>query len=300
MEIRQLQTFAVVAELLSFRGAAARLGVAQSGVTAQIQALEQSLDVRLFERLGRQVSLTGAGARLLEFVPRLTGLYEETRLAVSGAGERQALLRIGAPELLCNTRLLPAIRAFREAHPDVRLQFAGGTYDSLVADLEAGRHDVAFVIGDPVAEPALRGGMLWREPVVLVCAPDYPVGPVVDEAALAGHVLLLSEEGCGFRRRFERAMGEAGVRLTRTTTFTSVETIRRMAAAGIGIGLAPLVAVEQDIATGGLRRLDWRGGPLDVQSQLLWHKDKWKSPLLTAFEQAVRATAPPAAARKRR
>src|SRR4051812_21536603 len=76
VELRQLETFRAVATALSFTRAAAALGYAQSSVTAQIQALETELGVRLFDRLGRHVALTDAGDRLLQYAERLLSLAE--------------------------------------------------------------------------------------------------------------------------------------------------------------------------------------------------------------------------------
>ena len=71
MEFRQLVTFRMVAETLSFSRTAQALNYVQSSVTAQIQALEEELGVRLFDRLGKRVALTDAGARLLPYAEKM-------------------------------------------------------------------------------------------------------------------------------------------------------------------------------------------------------------------------------------
>src|SRR5690606_16915793 len=105
MELRQLRTFQRVATTLSFTRAAEELGYAQSSVTAQVRSLEDELSVRLFDRLGRQVSLTDAGQRLLEYATRLLNLAEEARLAVTESGEPSGQLVVAAPETLSSYRL---------------------------------------------------------------------------------------------------------------------------------------------------------------------------------------------------
>lgn len=71
MELRQLHTFKTVAEAKGFTRAASVLSYAQSSVTAQIQALEEELGVKLFDRLGKKVMLTAAGERLLPYAAQL-------------------------------------------------------------------------------------------------------------------------------------------------------------------------------------------------------------------------------------
>src|SRR5438046_264194 len=110
MELRQLETFRVVATQLSFTRAAATLDYAQSSVTAQIQSLELELGVRLFDRLGRRVALTDAGERLLEYAERLLSLADEARAALADGAEPAGTLTIGAPETVMTYRLPSVLR----------------------------------------------------------------------------------------------------------------------------------------------------------------------------------------------
>jgi len=98
MEFRQLQTFRLVARTRSFTKAAALAHYTQSTVSAQIKALEESLGVRLFDRLGREVSLTVAGKELCRYAEKLLELADETREAVAGKGEPAGNLTISATE----------------------------------------------------------------------------------------------------------------------------------------------------------------------------------------------------------
>ena len=85
MELRELATFCEVARRSSFSRAAAQLGYAQSTVSAQIQSLERSLGVRVFDRLGRNITLTAAGRALLPHAHRLLELHDEATDAVRSA-----------------------------------------------------------------------------------------------------------------------------------------------------------------------------------------------------------------------
>ena len=76
MEIRQLRTFQTVAHLLSFNRAAESLHYAQSSISAQIHALEEELGVQLFDRLGRRIMLTDAGAQLLDYAEKIVNLVD--------------------------------------------------------------------------------------------------------------------------------------------------------------------------------------------------------------------------------
>jgi DNA-binding transcriptional LysR family regulator len=106
MELRQLATFRMVAETLSFSRTAQALNYVQSSVTAQMQGLEEELGVRLCDRLGKRVALTDAGTRLLPYAEKLLSLSEEARCAVVGGDIPMGTLTITAPESIC-TYCLP-------------------------------------------------------------------------------------------------------------------------------------------------------------------------------------------------
>ena len=121
LEIRQLNTFCTAAKTLNFTRTVEMLNYAESSVTMQIQALEDELGVRLFERLGKSLKLTSAGERLLSYSQHILRLVDEAKTAVSAGDEPQGTLTIGSVESLCTYRLPPLLKAFRSRFPKVRL-----------------------------------------------------------------------------------------------------------------------------------------------------------------------------------
>src|SRR3712207_2814367 len=160
MELRQVQTFQVVAEELSFSRAATKLGYVQSSVSAQVSALERELGVPLFDRLGRRVKLTDAGGVMLAHSRKLLALAEETKGAVVdagvGSGEVTGSLTVSAPETLITYRLPQLLALFHERHPKVRLSVRPSTIGRLVGAarraVEDGTVDVAFVLDETLDE----------------------------------------------------------------------------------------------------------------------------------------------------
>src|SRR5664279_98355 len=138
MDLRQLKTFQTVAATASFTRAAERLDYAQSSVTAQVRALEDEFGVRLFDRLGRRVALTEAGARLLDYADRMLSLAEEAHLAVADLSEPSGQLIIAAPETLSSYRLPPLLKQFRAQFPRVRLILRSLSVSEALAHLSEG------------------------------------------------------------------------------------------------------------------------------------------------------------------
>jgi DNA-binding transcriptional LysR family regulator len=295
MELRQLQTFRTVARTLSFTRAAEALDYAQSSVTAQVQALEDDLGVPLFERLGRRVALTEAGARLLVYADRLLGLAEEARQAVPGGVEPQGTVVIGAPESLCTYRLPPVLQQFGARFPKVQLIFQPGRCADTRRALADGLLDLGFLLEEPVQPPQLVVEPLIRERLVLLAPAGHRLTALaqVGPADLQGEPLLVTEAGCSYREFFERALSAANAVPATTLEFSSVEAIKQCVMAGMGLTILPEVAVAAEVAQGRLVILPWAGPTYNLVTQLAWHKDKWLSPALQAFLEITRAALRP-------
>jgi DNA-binding transcriptional LysR family regulator len=124
MNIAQLRAFHAVAVAGGFTRAAARLGVTQPTLSAQVKALEESYGVELIERRGRQLALTEIGAGLLEITRRVFGLTEEAeQLLAAARGLERGHLRIGAD---APYHILPAVAAFTKRYPKLRLSLTVG------------------------------------------------------------------------------------------------------------------------------------------------------------------------------
>ncbi len=313
MEFRQVETFRTVAEELSFSRAAAKLGYVQSSVSAQVAALERDLGVPLFDRLGRRIALTEAGAVMLSHSRRLLALAEETRVAVADTGVVECgkvagSLAVSAPETLLTYRLPRLLALFHERHPRVRLSVRPSTVGRLVGSarraLEEGGVDVAFVLdessggrsdgrrGDrpPAARLEVEDLVEERIAVISPAAHALASSPHVAPSDLAGETLLLPEapeSGCAYRGQFERHLGKDGVVPPEKMEFQSIEAVKRCVAAGMGISVLPNVAVEGELRSGELRALAW-GGAFDVRTRMAWHGERWQSPAFRVFLETAR------------
>ncbi|GLV54753.1 LysR family transcriptional regulator [Dictyobacter sp. S3.2.2.5] len=290
MELRQLVTFRMVATTLSFSRTAQSLNYVQSSVTAQMQALEEELGVRLFDRLGKRIALTDAGKRFLPYVEKILGLTEEAREVVTDEDVPSGSLVISAPETLCIYRLPTLLRLFRDRFPQVKVIFKPSPYEELRRRVSDGMVDVAFVIDEPQRSTALMVEELIMEPLLILVSPDHDLArlPSLQAQDLDGESFLLTETGCGYRVLFERALNEQGVHPTTNLEFTSVEAIKQCVMASMGVAFLPEVTVAREIAQGRLVALNWIGHSFHVHTQILWHKEKWLSPALNAFLEVTR------------
>ena len=290
MDLRTLQTFRVAAGTLSFTHTAATLGYAQSSVTAQMKALEESLGVPLFDRIGNRLRLTAPGERLRGYVDRLLTLAEEAKAAVR-SDEPRGALAITAPETVCTYLLPPLLKRFAEACPAVELRFVPLPVRNFKRAVQDGTLDAAFILEEAFPHGSLRVEHLRRERVVVVAPPSHPlVGRAsVTALELVGQPMLFTELGCSYRNRFERSLIQAGALPRTRMEFQSIEAMKRCVEAGLGIAALPEVAVAGEVAAGRLAELRWEGGDIDVETQLAWSGGRWMSPALEAFVTMARA-----------
>ncbi|WP_020614841.1 LysR family transcriptional regulator [Paenibacillus daejeonensis] len=290
MELRHLLTFRTVATTLNFTRAAEVLSYVPSNVTMQIKALEGELGVPLFDRLGKQLSLTTAGERFLTHVQDVLDKLEEARSAVHRQEELSGTLTISANEVLCAYRLPGVFRLFRSRHPGVRLIFRSVPNQLLKPSLYEGTADVVFLLDEPVRSTGLTVEPLVEETFRLFVAPDHPLAArsALELGDFHHEVFLTNEKGCTYRTMFDRGFEQEGIDSITYLEFQNAEAIKQCAMAGIGIAFLPEVTTKAEVARGELITLPWAVADLEVYTQMAWHKDKWVSPIIEAFIEASR------------
>jgi len=285
MELRQLRTFQAVANLLNFHQAADVLNYSQSTVSAQIHALEEDLNTRLFDRLPKRIMLTEAGQRLLQYTEKILSLAEETRTEVTGDKGLHGSLNIRIPETLAAAYLPNLLKQFTAQFPLVQLTFSTCAYHSLEQDLSKGIYDLAFLLTESYQAPNLSVKLLGVEPLVIATAPKHRLArrKAVYPKDLEGETFLFTRTECSYRRNFERMLAEENVEPVQIININSIEAIKQCINEGVGISVLPEITVHQEINNKDFIPLNWAEGHLETASLMIWHNDKWISPALNAF-----------------
>lgn len=289
MEVRQLQIFTALANELNFTRTAERVHTVQSNVTSQIKALEQEVGVPLFDRLGRRVALTDAGKRFLPFAEKALESMEHGLRALQSDAEPSGPLRIGAPESVVTYRLPHVLSAFRKRYPRVEIMFRPDTTDPMILDLETGKVDLAICMKDEINSASILSHPVRIERIFLLSHASHPLTKkrTVKPVDLAGQTLLLTEHGCGYRAKLDRALAMENVKPGHITEFSSVEAIKKCVTAGLGLAILPAIVVASELRAQQMKALHWAGPPLDISTHIIWHRDKWVSPAMKAFRDLV-------------
>jgi DNA-binding transcriptional LysR family regulator len=282
MELRHLRYFVAVAEELNFHRAAERLRVAQPAVSAQIKALEEDLQVTLFERTTRSIRLTQAGGVLLAKARELLGSVEQTRLLTRRAWEGAVgLLRLGVIPPAASPWLSRILRQYHQRYPAVQLVISECTSSEQIRQLRAGELDAGF-LRPPVEFADLEWRFVEEAFQVLVAPPNHRLmrkrGLEWKDFDGEGLVMIEPNQQHGFYDAFLAACAEAGARVYPAHYAHDIQIIMWLVSAGFGI--APTTASLSQIQRPGVVYRPLPPGLPPVRTVLAWRRDNNSSVLM--------------------
>ncbi|WP_339524824.1 LysR family transcriptional regulator [Pseudomonas sp. EA_35y_Pfl2_R111] len=281
MDLATLNAFIAIAELGSFSEAAERLYLTQPAVSKRIASLEQQLSVRLFDRLGREVSLTEAGRALLPRAYQILNVLDDTRRALTNLnGEISGRLTLATSHHIGLHRLPPLLRAFTRAHPQVALDIQ--FLDSEVAYEEVlhGRAELAVITLAPETREPVHAVAVWDDPLDFVAAPEHPLArsQVISLADVAHHPAVFPG-GNTFTHHIVRRLFEAqGLTPNIAMSTNYLETIKMMVSIGLAWSVLPRTMLDDQVA-----RLPLPGIQLTRQLGYISHTERTLSNAARAF-----------------
>ncbi|MDV8077156.1 LysR family transcriptional regulator [Rhodococcus sp. IEGM 1370] len=283
MELRQLEYFVAVAEEANFTRAAARVHISQSGVSAQIRALERELGAELIDRSGGTATLTTAGQAALTHARATLAAADSVRQSVDDvAGLLRGSVRIGMVTACTVPQLFDALARFRSTYPGVELALQEGNSDRLVSDVRSGELDLALVGVAARAPDGLESMVIIEERICAAVAPNHPLASL-ERATLAqvNHYPIVSlPVGTGVRAVFDRDCAGAGLSPSITLQASAPDAVADLAARGVGVAILSasmidtygdrLTVVElADSTTAALLALVWTPKPNAASARLV-------------------------------
>lgn len=286
MEIHQLRYFVAVAEARHFTRAARSLSLAQPSISKQIRKLEDELGAPLFQRGRDGVTLTRAGEALLAWARRILegvdGARAEVRdLALLARGR----LAVGATPSLSTVLLPPILGRFHAAHPGVEIRLVEAGSRDLVSQVERGECELAFVIL-PVPQETMSAQALMREELVVAMTRTHPLARrrTIAIGDLRGVPLVMFRDGYDLRATTFAACQQAGFEPTLAVDGGEMDSVLRLAAAGLGVAVVPSIVID---ARGPLVAVRLARPPL-TRTIGLAHRRDWQ---LSRAAQAFAVTA---------
>jgi DNA-binding transcriptional LysR family regulator len=268
IENYKLKVFRVVADSLNFRRAAEELHLTQPAITSQIKTLEESLGLALFDRIGRDITLTRAGTTLLQYVRQLEVISNEAVAALASLGGQEGVeLSIGASPTIA-AYLLPSVLAqVLKDWPRLKVHVMVSSTNEVLHALTTRQIGIGLIEA-PAFRPDLKCQVFDKDELTLIMRPDHRWAKkaVVKAGELVHEPILLREVGSGMRRFVEEYLERNGVlrqQLRTTVDMTSTEAIVSAVEAGIGIGFAPCMALEKALKLGSVKTVPLENGPIE-------------------------------------
>jgi LysR family hydrogen peroxide-inducible transcriptional activator len=293
MNLRDLRYFVALAETRHFGKAAERCYVSQPTLSAQIKKLENYLGVQLIERQPRRVTLTETGEKIVPLARRM--LQESDEIVALARNEHDPLsgkLNLALIPTI-GPYLLPLVmRRLRKQLPRLKLMLYEYQTQPLLEKLRSGDIDVG-ILALPVPLDGLEARDLFDEPftVAVPATTELAKKSQVKLDDLSGETLLLLEDGHCLRDQALDVCSRVEARESEEYRATSLETLRQMVAAGMGITLLPELATRGPFGSGhGLVVKNFARPVPSRTVGAVWRKSSSRSEAINAICDVISTT----------
>lgn len=291
MEYRALRYFVAVADSGSFRAAAERTGVSQPAVSQAVASLERDLGERLFDRVGRSISLTPAGGRLLDPARRVVSDFEALpTLLRAEEGEVRGRLELGTTDVASIYVLPKVYRAFRRRHPAAELSVRVEGTEPLLRQLGQGQIELAIItlsVGEHRATvpSGFAADPLFRERLDFLVSGRHPLAGrrSISLEDLSATPLITFKADSITRQAVDSRFVEEGVVPLVAMEISSPEAIKKLVEVGLGASVLPSRSVSSEVRAGSIAVLSVRCRKLERVLGVVRDPRRTPSPAAAAF-----------------
>lgn len=291
MNLRDLRYFVALADHRHFGRAATACFISQPTLSTQVRKLEEELGVALVERAPRKVMLTPAGREIAERARRIVADVEQMKEAARRSQDPEAgSMRLGLFPTLGPYLLPHVVPRIRTRFPNLELLLVEEKSDVILARLREGKLD-AGLLALPVHDEQLHVEFLFEEPFLLAVPETHPLARRDSLALneLARERLLLLEDGHCLREQALDVCQLAGSGEMSGFQATSLETLRQMVAANVGLTLLPMLAIKPPVARSeNIHLLGFSDSKPSRQIAMVWRRSSAMGAFLQQLAQLFR------------
>ena len=285
MDTQNLQAFLLVAETGSFSLAAEQLHLTQPAVSKRVALLEEQLDGKLFDRIGRNIGLTEAGKALL---PHAKRIQQELRLAAQSVhdldGEVSGALRLATSHHIGLHRLPPLLSHFSKAFPAVHIDIDFMDSEQAYDLITQGKAELAVVTLAPGDQGNMITRPIWRDPLDFMVHADHALSSkgTLKLQDLSEHPAILPGLNTYTGQIVKRLFDERGLQLQVSLATNYLETIRMMASVGLGWTILP-----RSMQDSSLVKLEVEDACIERTLGGVYHRERSLSRAAHAFMQVL-------------
>lgn len=290
MELREITTFLQAANEQSFSRAAKILGYTQAAITIQIKQLEAELGTQLFDRIGKQVTLTHQGHIFYEYAMNITRQIEEARDAVSNSPELNGRLSLGTIESISSTLLPELLSEYHKLYPKVEISLIIDSPNFLLEQMNKNVIDTVYFMDKRMYDPKWIKVLEKPEDIIFVAPSGHPytkkddltLGQVIKEP------FILTERNASYRHILDQYLAAYDMKISPYLESGSTDFILRLLHSVDGITFLPKFVVEPEISSGRLAPVTPSDFHMRIWRQIVYHKDKWVTREMKAFFELVK------------
>ncbi len=289
LDLRRLDIFCRVVDHKSFSRAAEACHLSQPTVSDNIRLLEEAVEEKLLDRMGREVLPTPAGKLLYKYARQMLRTRDQAREALQAfRGKISGTLRLGASTVPGNYLLPQQLERFKDYYPDIQIELRIADSEQTLLSLLQGEIELAL-IGTQPRDRRLDCRPLFSDELLIAVPMDHPLAevPRITPEQLLKERLIMREEGSGTRTETLQMLARKGIDLSQLQVVAHIgssEAIRQSVKAGIGLAILSDLTIRDDIAHGTLSAV--RLGTENVRREfyLVRRRHRNLSPLADAFD----------------
>ncbi len=284
MEIRNLMTFLRVAELQNFTKAAEQLGYSQSTVTVQIQQLEQELNVKLFERVGKKISVTDKGWEVFEYAKEIRNLTEKMMYSTK-ENHIKGKICIGVIESLLYSEMTEILYQFHKKYPEVEMIIKTNYVDKLVEMMIHNEVDFIFIIDREVYHKEWIKAYMAQEEIAFFTYSEHPLAQkeTVDIKEVLKEDFILTEKGISYRKELDEYVEKNNISFRPFLEIGDTKIIVELLKGGEGISFLPKIVVLEEMKQKKIKKINVENWNVMMWKQILYHKNKYLTPQMNVF-----------------
>lgn len=294
IDFRHLESFCRVADLKSFSKAADDLFITQPTVSGHILALEESLSLRLFDRMGRETRLTRAGQVFFRHATKILTFRKDMMNALSEFSQGiKGELSLGASTIPGEYLLPKLVSGFRKEHPNFTLSVKIADTKEIVQHILQGSVELGMT-GAKLNHPSLHYEKYEEDEIIIVGPSNHPLSKKrrVTFDDLSQESWIIREQGSGTQMAVEKAMRKKGKTLRELNVVMemgSTSSLKEAVKAQLGLAFISKKAVEEELNQGLLLPIDTAEmEPIVRQMYLLFHRGRTLSPVAKEFLQFLK------------
>ena len=258
----------------------------QSPWIFQIKQLEQELGAHLFDRIGKQTTLTHQGSVFYEYAASIIRDMAQAKDAVSHPQKLTGRLCIGTIESICASIFPNLLTEYHKRHPEVNISIRTDSPDQLLEQINSNQLDLVYFMDKRVYDVKWEKVLEEPEDIVFAATPDHPLAQRDEPLELdeiLSYPFVLTEKDASYRLLLEQYLAAMGKHLDPYLEIGNTDFILQFLRQNTGVTFLPHFTVERSVKEGYLRILPVKRFAIRTWRQLLYHKDKWVTREMAEF-----------------